>query len=189
MAYFNPYIDGTGIHVPTYNDIRDELISQMKQIFGSDIYIDEDSMDYQQISIFAKKIYDTNSLAVMVYNNRTASTAIGVGLDNLCALVGIQRNPATYSTIQLTITGTPNTVIKNGQAMDGDSVWDLPTEVTIPDTGQIIVECNSHEKGYFLALPNTVNIIKTPIYGWTGVTNTYPSTLRFRFYDGFYSNC
>ena len=60
MAYFNPYIDGTGIHVPTYNDIRDELISQMKQIFGSDIYIDEDSMDYQQISIFAKKIYDAN---------------------------------------------------------------------------------------------------------------------------------
>ena len=176
MAYFNPYIDGTGIHVPTYNDIRDELISQMKQIFGSDIYIDEDSMDYQQISIFAKKIYDTNSLAVMVYNNRTANTAIGVGLDNLCALVGIQRNPATYSTIHLTITGTPNTVIKNGQATDGDSVWDLPAEVTIPDTGQIVVECNSHEKGYFLALPNTVNTIKTPVYGWLGVTNTYQST-------------
>ena len=176
MAYFNPYIDGTGIHVPTYNDIRDELISQMKQIFGSDIYIDEDSMDYQQISIFAKKIYDTNSLAVMIYNNRTANTAIGIGLDNLCSLVGIQRNPATYSTIQLTITGIPNTVIKNGQATDGDSVWDLPAEVTIPDTGQIVVECNSHEKGYFLALHNTVNTIKTPVYGWLGVTNTCQST-------------
>ena len=82
MAYFSPYIDQTGMHVPTYADIRDELISMMKQIFGQDIYIDVDSQDYQQISIFAKKIYDTNSLALLTYNNRTANTAIGVGLDN-----------------------------------------------------------------------------------------------------------
>lgn len=55
MAYFSPYIDLTGMHIPTYADIRDELISMMKQIFGQDIYIDVDSQDYQQISIFAKR--------------------------------------------------------------------------------------------------------------------------------------
>ena len=59
MAYYAPYIDTTGIHVPTYEDIRDDLIASMKQIFGQDIYLDEDSQDYQQISIFAKKIFDT----------------------------------------------------------------------------------------------------------------------------------
>ena len=75
MAYYAPYIDTTGIHVPTYEDIRDDLIASMKQIFGQDIYLDDDSQDYQQISIFAKKIFDTNSLAVLVYNNRTANTA------------------------------------------------------------------------------------------------------------------
>ena len=39
MAYFSPYIDQTGMHVPTYADIRDELISMMKQIFGQDTII------------------------------------------------------------------------------------------------------------------------------------------------------
>lgn len=175
MAYYAPYIDKTGIHVPTYEDIRDDLIASMKQIFGQDIYLDDDSQDYQQISIFAKKIFDTNSLAVLVYNNRTANTAIGTGLDNLCALVGTKRKPATYSTCQLTINGEPGTVINNGQASDGTNLWDLPKTVTIPDNGIITVEATSHEKGYIAVLPNTINIIVTPVYGWLGVTNTYQS--------------
>ena len=175
MAYYAPYIDTTGIHVPTYEDIRDDLIASMKQIFGQDIYLDDDSQDYQQISIFAKKIFDTNSLAVLAYNNRTANTAIGTGLDNLCALVGIKRKPATYSMCQLTINGEPGTVINNGQASDGTNLWDLPETVTIPDNGIITVEATSHEKGYFAALPNTINIVVTPVYGWLGVTNTYQS--------------
>ena len=173
MAYYAPYIDTAGIHVPTYEDIRDDLIASMKQIFGQDIYLDDDSQDYQQISIFAKKIFDTNSLAVLVYNNRTANTAIGTGLDNLCALVGIKRKPATYSTCQLTINGEPGTVINDGQASDGTNLWDLPKIVTIPDNGIITVEATSHEKGYIAALPNTINIVATPVYGWLGVTNTY----------------
>ena len=175
MAYYAPYIDTTGIHVPTYEDIRDDLIASMKQIFGQDIYLDDDSQDYQQISIFAKKIFDTNSLAVLVYNNRTANTAIGTGLDNLCALAGIKRKPATYSTCQLTINGEPGTVINNGQASDGTNLWDLPETITIPDNGIITVEATSHEKGYVAALPNTINIVVTPVYGWLGVTNTYQS--------------
>lgn len=175
MAYYAPYIDTTGIHVPTYEDIRDDLIASMKQIFGQDIYLNDDSQDYQQISIFAKKIFDTNSLAVLVYNNRTANTAIGTGLDNLCALVGIKRKPATYSMCQLTINGEPGTVINNGQASDGTNLWDLPETVTIPDNGIITVEATSHEKGHIAALPNTINIVVTPVYGWLGVTNTYQS--------------
>jgi uncharacterized phage protein gp47/JayE len=173
MAYFSPYIDLTGMHIPTYADIRDELISMMKQIFGQDIYIDVDSQDYQQISIFAKKIYDTNSLALLTYNNRTANTAIGVGLDNLCALVGITRKPATYSTVQVTINGDAGTEINDGQISDGTNLWDLPAVVTIPSNGIITVQARSHSKGYVTALPNTLTTIVTPVYGWLGVTNNY----------------
>lgn len=55
MPYVPPYIDNTGMHIPTYAEIRDDLIQQMKSIFGDDIYIDEDSKDYQQISILPKR--------------------------------------------------------------------------------------------------------------------------------------
>lgn len=176
MAYTAPYIDETGLHLPTYADIRDELISQMKQIFGEDIYITEDTQDYQQISVLAKKIYDTNSLAMLVYNNRTPNTAVGVGLDNLCALVGITRKPARYSKVMLTITGTPSTVINGGKASDGTYAWDLPESVTIPDSGSISVLCTCETPGRITVAANTITIIETPTYGWTSVTNNYTVT-------------
>ena len=37
MPYVPPYIDNTGMHIPTYSEIRDDLIQQMKSIFGEDI--------------------------------------------------------------------------------------------------------------------------------------------------------
>lgn len=173
MPYVPPYIDNTGMHIPTYSEIRDDLIQQMKSIFGEDIYIDEDSKDYQQISIFAKKIFDTNALGLLVYNNRTPNTAIGVGLDNLCALVGITRKPATYSTVQLTITGNAGTTITNGKATDGTYTWNLPASVTIPDNGTIVVEATCDVSGSITAAANTINTIATPTFGWLSVTNTY----------------
>ena len=192
MPYVAPFIDEFGMHVPTYNDILQDLLDSMKQIFGFFIYLDEDSMDYQQLSIFARKIYDTNSLALLVYNNRTANTSVGVGLDNLCALVGIKRKPATYSECQLTINGAVGTVIKNGKANDGTYNWLLPDEVTIPSNGIITVQSTCETPGYITAAPNTINTIATPLYGWLGVTNQYSATpgkdaesdanLRARFY-------
>lgn len=173
MPYVPPYIDNTGMHIPTYSEIRDDLIQQMKSIFGEDIYIDEDSKDYQQISIFAKKIFDTNALGLLVYNNRTPNTAIGIGLDNLCALVGITRKPATYSTVQLTITGNAGTTITNGKATDGTYTWNLPASVTIPDNGTIVVEATCDVSGSITAAANTINTIATPTFGWLSVTNTY----------------
>lgn len=176
MAYVAPFIDASGLHIPTYAEIRDDLIGQMKQIFGNDIYIDTDSMDYQQISIFARKIYDSFLLGQLVYNNRSVLTAIGVGLDNVAIFGNIQRKPPTYSTVQLTITGSAGTVITKGEASDGTNSWMLPDEVTIPENGTITVEATSAEPGNYQALPNTINQIVTPIYGWTSVTNNYAAS-------------
>lgn len=173
MAYTEPYIDYGGIHVPSYTDIRDDLIEKMKAIFGSDIYIDEDSQDYQQISIMAKKIYDTNAMGVLAYNNRTPNTAIGVGLDVICALAGITRKPATYSIVQVSITGDPNTVITNGKVSDGTYNWILPDEVTIPSNGIITVEARSEKPGAITASANSITTILTPVFGWFSVTNNY----------------
>lgn len=171
--YYPPYIDETGIHTPAYSDIRDYLIEEMKVIYGEDIYISEDSMDYQMVSIFAKKIYDCNNLLSLAYNNRTPLTAVGVGLDNICAIAGIERKPATYSTVQLTVTGDAGTVIEQGEASDGTYKWELPRPVTIPDNGIITVEATCEEAGNIGALPNTITTIVTPVYGWLSVTNNY----------------
>lgn len=65
MTYFKPYVDSTGLHIPTYNDILEDMIAAMKQIYGDDIYLDNSSPDYQLLSIFALKQSDT--LQAMAY--------------------------------------------------------------------------------------------------------------------------
>ena len=177
MAYFSPYIDGTGMHIPLYQEIVDKLVEDMKQIFGDDIYLEADSQDYQQISIFARMIYDSYNLALLAYNNRTPKDAIGIGLDNIVALAGIQRKPATASTVVLTITGDDGTKISNGEVSDDNgNYWELPDEVIIPSNGTIDVTATSKEKGNVSALPNTVTNINTPVYGWLSVTNKQASS-------------
>ena len=75
MAYFAPYIDDAGLHVPTYADIRDDLVDDFKKIYGDDLYLGNDSQDYQMISAFALKTYDTIQLLQIVYNNQSVKTA------------------------------------------------------------------------------------------------------------------
>ena len=177
MAYFSPYVDGAGMHIPLYQEIVDKLVEDMKQIFGDDIYLEADSQDYQQISIFARMIYDSYNLALLAYNNRTPKDAVGIGLDNIVALAGIQRKPATASTVVLTITGVDGTKISNGEVSDDNgNYWELPDEVIIPSNGIIDVAATSKEKGNVFALPNTITNINTPVYGWLSVTNKQASS-------------
>ena len=88
MAYFAPYIDVAGLHLPLYSDIIDYLTEQARLIFGSDIYLGEDSQDYQLMSTFARCIFDAMQLAELNYNNRSPGTAIGAALDTLVAITG-----------------------------------------------------------------------------------------------------
>lgn len=176
MAYFSPFIDDTGLHIPTYIDTRDRLIEEVKQIYGQDIYLDQDSADYQFISIFARKIFDAYSLAMLVYNNRTPITAIGVGLDNNVAFANIQRKGATSSVASLTLTGTAGTVISGATAIDqNDYVWDIE-DCVIGSDGTVQANATCQTTGSIQALPNTINRIGNPMFGWTAVTNQFAAT-------------
>lgn len=176
-SYFAPFIDNDGMHIPSYNAILGDLIDKMKNIFGSDIYIDEDTMDYQQIAIFAKMLYDSYNLALLSYNNRVPLTATGVGLDNAVSLAGIKRKPATKSTCVVTITGSAGTIINEGEVQDTNgNVWQLPAEVVIPENGIIDVSVSALLPGGISAAANTITTIVTPVYGWDSVTNQAPSS-------------
>jgi len=175
MACFAPYIDESGLHIPSYVDIRDDLIAQFKQIYGQDIYLDNDSQDYQMISAFALKTYDTMQLLQIVYNNRSPKTAVGSALDGIVKLNGIKRKAASYSTCVLTLSGTPGTTIANGVVEDdAGTKWNLPATATLSEsTHQVSAVCA--EIGAIEAAPGTITKIVTPTKGWLAVTNTVPA--------------
>lgn len=170
--YFQPFIDDAGMHVPTYEDTRDYLISQAQSIFGADIYLENDSMDYQWIAIVAKAITDSNNALVIAYNQRSPRSAIGAGLSGLVRINGINRNPATYSQCTVKLTGTSGTTILNGIVQDISGIqWYLPPTVTIPAIGYIFATAICSVPGAITALIGEVNQIVTPTAGWSAVTN------------------
>lgn len=172
MAYFAPYIDKTGLHMPTYLDIRDRLIEDAKRIFGQDIYLGEDSQDYQWISTVSEKIYDALQIASSVYNNRGPNSAIGTGLDSIVKINGIKRKPAIYSKCMVTVSGIKDTEVKNGIAVDkGNIKWHLPARIVIPESGQIDVLATCEITGPIVANPGDITGIFNPTYGWNGVYN------------------
>lgn len=176
--YFTPYIDATGFHMPTYSDIRDKQITDAKSIYGQDIYLEPDSQDYQYIATIAEKIYDAFQIAQQVYNNRSPATAIKTALDSIVKINGIKRQSATYSTVSVTISGIAGTVITNGIVLDKGSIkWDLPSTVTIPDSGSIDVTATCEIAGPIVANIGEITGIYNPIYGWNGVYNSKSATL------------
>ena len=170
MAYFAPYIDAAGLHIPTYTDIRDEMIAQAKAIYGNDIYLGNDSADYQWISAVALKMSDTLQAAQLAYNNRSPATAIGAGLDAIVKINGIARKDPSYSTCQVSLTGTAGAVILNGIIDINGFRWDLPTSATIGVGGSVIVSAECETIGAIFTLPTDICRIVTPTKGWTGVS-------------------
>jgi len=178
MAYFPPYIDQSGLHIPTYQDIVDSLIAGAKNIFGQDIYLEPDSQDYQFISIFALKAYDVMQALQAAYNSRSPGTAMGAALASLVKLNGIKPKPATYSTCVVTLTGTPGTVINNGVVQDKSGYkWNLPPSVTIGPGGTSDATATCQIPGPIVANPGDINKIVTPTYGWTAVSNAGYATV------------
>lgn len=168
------YVDSFGIHAPPFQDILTYLQSQMQSIFGADIYLGNDSQDGQMLGVFATAIYDTNSMAIAVYNSYSPNTAQGIGLSSVVKINGISRRLPTNSTAAVTIGGTIGTTIFNGKVVDqSGNKWDLPDSVVIPTSGAITVTATCETAGAVSAAPGTINGIFTPTFGWQTVTNSF----------------
>ncbi|WP_302938501.1 baseplate J/gp47 family protein [Phascolarctobacterium succinatutens] len=178
MTYFKPYVDSTGLHIPTYNDILEDMIAAMKQIYGDDIYLDNSSPDYQLLSIFALKQSDTLQAMAYAYNARSPETAIGTSLDSVVKLNGIKRKAAGHSTCQVKITGSPFTQITNGAVKDRAGLtWDLPANVVIDSNGTAYTVATCRTAGAVSALAGDISQIETPTYGWVSVRNEVAAVL------------
>jgi len=172
MSYTAPTVSSTGITIPTYSDILAYYVSEAETIFGSDIYLGTDSADYQLLSIIARMAYDSMSLAQLAYNSMRATTAIGTQQDSLYKINGISRKSASYSTCDVTITGTAGTIITNGKVQDtAGYYWDLPTTTTIGSGGTVTETATCETIGAITAAIGNLTIIATPTAGWTSVTN------------------
>jgi uncharacterized phage protein gp47/JayE len=172
MAYFKPTIDETGLHLPTYQDALDYLNEQTRQIFGADVYLEPDSQDYQANAEVIDLWADLADLLQQVYNNRSIQNALGVSVDGLLKINGLNRSSASQSFATVTITGDPGTLITGGLISDSlsEAIWSVEN-TTIPNSGTIDVLATCQTDGAIFADAGTLNTIVTQTRGWITVNN------------------
>ncbi|OTG82340.1 baseplate J/gp47 family protein [Acinetobacter sp. ANC 4648] len=173
-----PVITDAGVIAPTYYEVVEFLKAEYRAIYGPDAYLDNDSQDGQWIGVIARVITDCGAACVDAVSTFSPKTATKEALSRNVAINGIKRAIPTFSTVDLTIGGTPGTAISNGYSPDRNgNKWMLPTNVIIPPSGSIVVSATAEKAGAILAVAGSINTTGKPTRGWKSVINLTPSTL------------
>lgn len=166
--YVAPQLTSNGPVVPSYLTYQQTLVEKYLSIYPANASLTASDADYQWISAVSLMLSDIAQFAVAVLNAFGLFSNSGVGQDAQYANLGIQRLPATASTVSVTLTGTNGTPITNGTVYDtAGNVWNLPASCTVGST----VTATAQNTGPITAAAGTVTGIGTPTSGWTGVTN------------------
>jgi len=156
-------------------DIKAEIEASLKLAFGDNIDLEPQSGFGQFVGILSEALSDYWESQENTYNSQYPSTAQENQLSNVVMYNGIERQNATNSTVMATISGVAGTVITVGSkasvVLTGD-VFVTLTEVIIPGGGSISVPMQAEETGPIKASSGTLTVIETPIFGWTGITNS-----------------
>lgn len=172
------YVNQSGLHYPDYPTVLTYLQNEYRTIYGADTYLEADSQDGQWVAILALAMFDCMQVAAAVYNSFSPLTAQADALSRNVKINGIARLTASYSTADLTIVGQAGTIITNGQAEDTLSQkWNLPSTVTIPVGGSIVVTATAEKIGAVSAAAGSINKIATPTRGWQTVNNVAAATI------------
>jgi uncharacterized phage protein gp47/JayE len=164
----------TGFNRKRLADSITELDAAYRATFGADILTAGDSVFGQMIGIAAEREAEIWELAEAVFYSAFPDTAEGVALANTVALTGHAPLPATYSTVTVTATGTPGTLLSAGRivSVPGTGARFLTlADATIAGGGTVDIACQAEVTGPVEAEPATLTQIDTPVAGWASVTN------------------
>lgn len=178
------YIDKDGLHTQTITEIKEQLTSAYKGIYGDDITVDSDTPDGQRINIEAQAKADVLDYSKQIYNNFDVDTVIGTAQDRLYKINNVYRQNADYTFVAVNVTidrpvtlqGLDDNVSSaNGS---GYTVSDeigtnfiLVNSVTLTNAGTYELEFRAEKIGAVDVSPNTITNMVTVIAGVTGVVN------------------
>lgn len=94
--------------------IREELNAALRAAFGNSIDLTNLSIFGQIVGILSEHLALLWEQSEATNSSQDVDKATGAALEALCSLTGTFREPASYSTVVLTLTGTPTTVVPSG---------------------------------------------------------------------------
>jgi len=172
-----PTYDGSGANLLNTAQVReniDEAVIASPE-WGVDAQLEADKGLSQILDPPADALGQAYDLLQATLDARDRDAAEGVELDNLGALINVRRRAATYSTVTLTLGGTPATVIAAGKRArvpgTTDIYWALDDPATIGGGGTVDVSGTCAPIGAQEATAASITEIVDAVAGWTTVTN------------------
>jgi len=127
----------SGLEIKRLADVREEIEDELRSQLGSAINLLPESVFGNLVGIFSEREALIWELIDDVYNSAYPDTAVGVSLDNVVALTGIRRLPATKSRqLSLRLFGNAGT---NVPADTEVSVQGNPTAKFLTDNATLLV--------------------------------------------------
>ena len=96
-------LNENGLVLSTRQELVEDHSDDLKNIYGQDINLDQNTPDGQFVNILSQAGADVRDLAGFVYNSFSVTTASGNALDRVVALNGIERKGGTYTIVPITI--------------------------------------------------------------------------------------
>ena len=180
--------DENGLQTATAPELRSQLETAFRNIYGNDIVLDSSTPDGQLINILVQKGVDVRGLISQLYNSFNPDNTQGSLLDQRCAINNVFRKAGSFTTVNIDIT-TNTTVTLQGV----DDNYNSPdaTGYTIQDNegnrfvlvntqtlsaGTTSVLFRSETLGEVIVLPNTITTPVTIVLGVVSVNNPTVAT-------------
>lgn len=116
-----------------------------------------------------------------IWSSLDPDQAQGEALDRLCRIVGITRLGARASSVTLTLTGTPGTVVSAGFRVrdpgNSEAVFVTSLPATIGGGGTVDIGALSAIEGAIPALAASLTQILTPVAGVASCSNASPAII------------
>lgn len=178
MALYNFIVD-TGTIVPDTSEILSEVQQEYRNVFGQDLNVNPETPQGILINSEAlarSSVADNNaSLA----NQINPNIAGGIFLDAICALTGLARTPASFTTVIAELTGIAETTIPTSIVAVTTTGFNFSpvAGLVIGSTGTVSGEFRCLVPGPINCAVGDLNRIASGVPGWEQITNNVAGTL------------
>ena len=122
-----------GVEIDTFNEIYDRLAQGLRDIYGQDIDLSQNTPDGQRLGIFVKELMDMQSFGQLLYSQLDIDFSFGSFQDVLLKLVGISKRSPSKSQVDVTVVSDRVQTLASGYTIsDGAGTnWETTTEVDL----------------------------------------------------------
>jgi len=181
-------LNQNGLSVKTATEIRNELNTALRNIYGNEINLDQNSPDGQMVGIYTQAAVDLRELITNAYNSFNPDRAIGRLLDERVVINNIIRKGGTYTITPIDITVDRTVTL---QGLDGNfndingsgfTVQDnagnqfILIDTTELTAGTTTLQFRSKEIGLVNVTVGTVQNAVTIVLGVTNINNSSAPT-------------